>query len=240
MPSRSRQLRAVRALDKFHPLRERLSHMGQKVGEWAGIPLPIEDQRLIVAPQMPFAGLFDKPEPDHGPDAWRVRNTFYSCRWRADVSIIEREGKIRGHWEPAFHHIGHDLQTMGASVAWGLEQEQRALQLLGTMIRHHAMKAYILTGMFLERSPRSGVTYVFRRLKPTVALAPFRGVPGPESARILCSLCMHPIAYYAGSWAGAMCPTDDVIAHLSLMRADEHMFWKRCSQHPPYRPEAGL
>ena len=58
--------------------------------------------------------------------------------------------------------------------------------------------------------------------------------------KILACLCMHPIAYYAGSWAGAMCPTDDVIAHLSLMRADEHMFWKRSNQHPPYRPEAGL
>jgi hypothetical protein len=51
---------------------------------------------------------------------------------------------------------------------------------------------------------------------------------------------MHPIAYYHGSWAGAMCPTDDVIAHLSLMRGDEAMFWKRSTQHPAYRPEAGL
>lgn len=40
--------------------------------------------------------------------------------------------------------------------------------------------------------------------------------------------------------AGAMCPTDDVIAHLSLMRGDEKMFWRRCNQHPAYRPEAGL
>lgn len=187
---------------------------------------------------MPFAALFDKPEPDPGPDAWRVRNRFYSRRWRADISIIERDGKITGHWEPAFHHIGHDLSTMGASVAWGLEQEQRALALLGTMIRHHAMKHYVLTGMFLERSPRSGVTYIFRRLKPTVAIAPTRDELEP--CRILASLCMHPIAYYAGSWAGAMCPTDDVIAHLTLMRGDEHRFWKVCSQHPPYRPEAGL
>jgi hypothetical protein len=37
-----------------------------------------------------------------------------------------------------------------------------------------------------------------------------------------------------------MCPTDDVIAHLALMRGDEAMFWRRCNQHPPYRPEAGL
>jgi hypothetical protein len=37
-----------------------------------------------------------------------------------------------------------------------------------------------------------------------------------------------------------MCPTDDVIAHLQLMRGDERMFWKRSNQHPSWRPEAGL
>lgn len=113
------------------------------------------------------------------------------------------------------------------------------MQLLGTMIRHRQMKQYVLTGMFPERSLRSGVTYIFRRLKPTIAIAPARG-NDEESMRILACLCMHPIAYYARSWAGGMCPTDDVIAHLALMRADEHLFWKRSNQHPPYLPEAGL
>lgn len=239
-PSQSRQLRAVRAQDSFHPLRERLGQLGRKVGEWAGLPVPIEGERLIVAPQMPFAGLFDRPEPANPEvEGWRIRNSWWCRKWRATVLIVEGpNGEIRGMFEPAFHHIGHDLTTMGASVAWGLEQEQRALQLLGTMIRHHAMKHYVLTGMFLEQSPRSGLVYVFRRLKPTVALK-MSGDP-QDSPRILASLCMHPIAYYAGSWAGAMCPTDDVIAHLTMMRGDEHLFWKRCSQHPPYRPEVGL
>jgi hypothetical protein len=47
-------------------------------------------------------------------------------------------------------------------------------------------------------------------------------------------------AYYAGSWGGAMCPTDDVIAHLTLMRGDEPMFWRRSNQHHPKRHESGL
>lgn len=51
---------------------------------------------------------------------------------------------------------------------------------------------------------------------------------------------MHPIAYYADSWAGAMCPTDDVIAHLMMMRGDEAMLWKRCNHHPAWHPGAGL
>lgn len=37
-----------------------------------------------------------------------------------------------------------------------------------------------------------------------------------------------------------MTPTDDVIAHLTLMRGDEPMFWRRANQHGPDRPEAGL
>lgn len=209
-------------------------------GEWAGIPVPIEGEQLIVAPQMPFAALFDKPEkPDPASDGWSIRNSFWSSRWRAIIHMVERpDGKVEARWEPSFHHITQDLATMGASVAWGLEQEHRAMQLLGTMIRHHAMKHYALTGMFLETSRRSGLCYVFRRLKPTVVLK-MSGDP-EGSPRILAALCMHPIAYYAGSWAGAMCPTDDVIAHLTLMRADEHLFWKRSNQHEPNRPEAGL
>ena len=81
------------------------------------------------------------------------------------------------------------------------------------------------------------VLSAFRRLKPTVAIS-LKGTD--KSPRILCALCLHPIAYYEDSWAGAMCPTDDVIAHLALMRGDEAMYWRRANQHPPWRPEAGL
>jgi hypothetical protein len=202
--------------------------------------MPLEGHRLVIEPSYPSAEKLSRigaaDEPD---DGWALVNRWYSLKWRCEVVIMrDREGKIVHGRLPAFHHISHDLQTLGASDAWGLEQEQRALRLIGGMIRHRQMKQYILTGMFLETSKRSGVTYMFRRLKPTVAVVPDR--KGGDGMRILACLCMHPIAYYAGSWAGAMCPTDDVIAHLALMRADEHMFWKRSNQHPPYRPEAGL
>ena len=58
--------------------------------------------------------------------------------------------------------------------------------------------------------------------------------------RILACLCMHTIGYYRDTWAGALCPTDDVIAHLILCRGDERLYWSRCNQHAPGRPEAGL
>jgi hypothetical protein len=201
--------------------------------------MPLDGERLIVEPTYPYAEAFtkisEKPVED---DGWRLRNQWYSFRHRCDIMLMERDGKIAWGRLPAFHHLKFDLSTLGCSEAWGIEQEGRAVRLLAEMLRHRQFKQYMLTGMFLETSPRSNVTYLFRRLKPTVAVAPTGARDG--GMKILAALCMHPIAYYAGSWAGAMCPTDDVIAHLSLMRGDEHMFWKRCNQHPPYRPEAGL
>lgn len=245
--SQSPGRRAANELDGFAYTRDRLFELAQMQGDWAGIPMPIDGERLVIEPSYPWAealgcqiGVPDghDPEADAAYAGWSIVNKFYSDRRRADILVLRKpNGRITWGAEPAFHHIAMDLHTLGCSDAWGLDQEQRALRLLGDLISHRQMKHYVLTGMFLEKSKRSGVTYVFRRLKPTVACA---GTDPKKSMRILCCLCMHPIAYYAGSWAGAMCPTDDVIAHLQLMRADEHMFWKRSNQHPPYRPEAGL
>jgi hypothetical protein len=222
----------------MHDLRSKLFKVSGMRAEWAGIPMPLEGEQLIVEPSYPFAPAFARKADPADDDGWRLRNSWYSRRDQCEILIMEKEGKISWGRLAAMNHIRHDLRTLGCSAAWGIEQEGRAVQLLGTMLRHHAFKQYLLTGMFIETSKRSGVTYIFRKLRPTIALAPQRGRKG--SMRMLCALCMHPIAYYADSWAGAMCPTDDVIAHLALMRGDEAMFWRRCNQHPPYRPEAGL
>ncbi len=140
-------------------------------------------------------------------------------------------------WEVETKADPFALETLRSSVAWSIEGESRALQTLGTLIRHHQFKQYLLTGSFLETSRRSGVTYLFRKLRPTVAIrADYR----TDRTRILCALCLHPIAYYSGSWAGVMTPTDDVLAHLMLCRGDEKMFWRRANQHASWRAAAGL
>jgi hypothetical protein len=92
-----------------------------------------------------------------------------------------------------------------------------------------------LAGAFLETSPRSKVIYLFRRCRPTIALVNARD----EKIRILAVLCLHPIGYYANSFAGVMVPTDDVIAHLMLMRADERRFWSKANHHHLWEREAG-
>lgn len=243
--------------DDHAKFRNSLDRLAGKIGEWAGIPMPIRDQKLVieptyaqiealrlVAPEL-IAERAPSLEPEQEEDI-KVRNMFWSMWHNAWVYVFEQDGKVKHVVaRRARHHFDLDIQTLGSSIAWGIEQESRAVTLLGTLLRHHNFKQYLMTGMFLETSKRSGVTYMFRRLKPTVALT-LRGggqnsrAKDGEHMRILCTLCMHPIGYYAGSWAGAMTPTDDIVAHLMLMRGDEHMFWKRANQHPPYRPEAGL
>lgn len=227
--------------DGLAGLRAALRKIGDDRGHWAGIPMPLDGQRLVIEPRYPNAKALMKigaAEPKAGvePGDARVRNVFYSWRWKCDIVVGEEDGRIVWGKVPAVHHLDQDLSTLHASSAWGVEQEMTAMQTLETLVKPRVFRLYLLTGMFLERSKRSDVIYLFRRLKPTVAIR----ADANDQLRVLCCLCMHPIAYYAGSWAGAMCPTDDVISHLMLMRADETMLWRRANQHPAYRPEAGL
>lgn len=229
-------------MDPFNALRSKLQIVAEERDEWAGFPMPLEGERLIVEPSYPYAEAMnrigaEKPDEEPKDRGWRVRNVFWSTRHRCDVVIFqEADGKVTRAYMPR-RSLDLEMRTMSCSEAWGVEQEQRALQLLGTMLSHLMFKRYLLTGMFMETSKRSGVTYIFRRLRPTVAL-----MSNPEKGivKILCALCQHPIGLYADSFAGAMCGSDDVVAHLAMMRGDERMYWARSSQHPPYRPEAGL
>lgn len=212
--------------------------------------MPIPGERLILEPRHPAAHVYNEDAEKHiaeyeGDDEFELVNMWYSTRESCDLVIFRKNGRTTWGKIPGIHHIKQDLATMGCSVAWSIESEHNALKTLAGLVPHHAFKYYLLTGMFIETSQRSGVSYIFRRLRPTVAIRNskhfrFKEKSGEEQMKILCCLCLHPIGYYAETWAGAMCPTDDVIAHLLLMRGDEHMFWKRANQIQPHRPEAGL
>jgi hypothetical protein len=245
MAADSIEMENLRKFDKFAPLRSGLQKVAERTGEWAGIPMPLTDRPLVIEPTYPNAdelmaitGEVEEEGPEE-PGDLIMHNRFFSHKLRCDVVIWEKNGKLRWGIDPAIHGLKFQIATMDASAAWGVEQEAEALRLLGTLIPHLQFKRYLMTGIFVEKSLRSGLLYFFRKLRPTVviSLQPIQGVHEP---RIIAALCMHPIAYYAGSWAGAMCPTDDVIAHLMLMRGDEAMLWKRCNQHQAIRPEAGL
>lgn len=235
-------IEALERFDGFAFLRNQLRKLARDRDEWAGIPMPLSGERLVIEPRYPNAkelmsiGQPDAPESEEDA-GWREINRWHQAtKGREIVVYAHEDGRRTWGVIPAMHSLPMALSTMGCAEAWGIEQESNAVKLLGGLVSHRQFKQYMLTGMFLERSARSRVHYLFRRLRPTVAIVD----NGKEGTRILCALCMHPIAYYRGTWAGAMTPTDDVVAHLTMMRGDEAMFWKRSTQHPAWRKEAGL
>lgn len=247
-------LSTLETLDGLAALRNGLRAIAEEKDEWAGIPMPLEDLPLVIEPTYPFAeGLskiggsraaedaakaIDEDHPGTGRMG-RIVNRFWSTKWRCWIDVCQTEDGREAFKVPVVgtgNAATKLLNTLGASDAWGVEQEARAVNLLGSLVTHRQFKHYMLTGTFLETSKRSGVIYFFRRLRPTVAIS----AGGGRLLRVLCTLCMHPIAYYADSWAGAMTATDDVVAHLMMMRADEPMLWRRSNQHAPQHPESGL
>lgn len=222
----------LESCDDWATLRNALRGIATDKNEWAGIPIPVDGERLVIEPSYQFAALSEMGETEEVDDV-KVRNVWFSQRLGCRMAICEQPaGKF---WASPLAGSANSatalLRTLGVSDAWGIEQEAKAIQLLGTLVSHRKFKQYMLTGSFLESSKASGVTYLFRRLRPTLAI---------RGSRILAGLCMHPVGYYEESWAGCMCPTDDLVSHLMLMRGDEHMFWRRCNQHPAHDPACGI
>lgn len=227
----------VRVHDR-HPLREFYrERYGPRVQVIVGGPadsVDVEDIGKVVADRM---------------ENERIRNHWFCRKLNADVYVVERRdtGKIfavKAFRSPdsSMDRLAYWMRTIGASDAWALDAEYKAREKLRGMLTERQWRHYDLTGSFLEASPRSDLTYVFRRLRPTIALTerwPYWRV-GMDSMKCLAVLCLHPIGYYDQSWGGCMVPTDDVIAHLLLMRCDEVGFWKQANQHEPWTPEAGL
>lgn len=239
-------------------MRQAMEAWGDHVGEWQGIPVPLPDFRLRLCPGHPLAGKIAAAEEiirdrDLRPDAPRddsgdvVVNRWFSHSRNAWIWLVRnaRTGRHEAFVEPvapdqSMSRLTFALNTIGAAAAWTVRAEATAMEKLAGLLTDHQMCQYFLTGSFLETSKRSRVSYMFRRLRPTVAMTPRGQDASRDVMRCLAVLCLHPIGYYEGTWAGAMTPTDDVIAHLLLMRGDEPGFWRQANQHAPWTPEAGL
>lgn len=232
-------------------IRERIGQLALSRGEWAGMPRPMEGMRMVIHKSYPYAAQLSRTfmpaknlrtcSDSDIDDTTQLRNSWSSYR---DGRMLHIRRDSNGYW---FTHGERQnsatilIETLGASRAWDPEAEQRAIDKLRSLVRTYTFERYFMTGSFLESSPRSKLTYIFRRLRPTVVLSS-NGKQGrtQDGMRILCCLCLHPVGYYDGTWAGALVPTDDVIAHLLLMRSDEALYWRQANQIPPFAPEAGL
>lgn len=235
----------------WESVRAGMARAGREMGEWAGLPMPVEGMQMVIHPSYPFAanlGQVFMPKPSkrvcHDSDVNEnvaLRNSWRSYKDGWGINIWQEGNKFFYTRSRRLNTAPMLVQTIGAARAWDYEAEVRAMETLRRHVTDWAFRCYVMTGSFLESSKRSGLTYLFRRLRPTVALTPRPGRYDRDiGMRILCTLCAHPVGYYADTWAGALVPTDDVISHLLLMRADEHYFWRNCNQHQAWAPESGL
>lgn len=236
-------------MPSWEAVRWGINQLALERGEFSGYPMPLDDLTLRVSPQVYYRHGERLDGARTGPREPRVCsnadvdetvqpvivNEWWSPQHQGYVVVYHEGGKAK-------HAIRHTtgrgtllLGTLGAVAAWDIDAEYRAMSKLRELITDQAWKCYFTTGTFLESSKRSGVTYLFRRLRPTLAIG-MRGA----APTILAGLCLHPLAYYEGSWAGAMVPSDDVVSHLMLMRADEHRYWRMANQHPAWTVSSGL
>lgn len=117
------------------------------------------------------------------------------------------------------------------------QAERRAQEKLRECIAPSQWDDYFVNSAFAEQSLRSQLTYLFRRGFPTLV---FRQGPPPRGLSFLVGLCLHIHGHAQYSWRGELCPTDDVIAHLLLMRTDERRFWAKANHHTLDSPGLGI
>lgn len=219
----------------YEQLARALQVIAVEKSEWAGLPIPLPEHKLVLEPRFPYQFQICEINEGEQPSDWECVNSWFSKRLRGNVLVGQCNGRARAFLEP-WQATDMIIGTMDASRVWPLEAEIKAMSKLAELIPDHLFRAYIMTGTFIETSKRSGVTYLFRKLRPTVAIK----AQSDGTLKLLCALCMHPIGFYTQTWAGAMVPTDDVIAHLLMMRGDEPKFWANANQHSVWKPQAGL
>ncbi len=180
---------------------------------------------------------------------WKLVNKWVSAtKWRGP---LKREVSIWRHKETGAYK--HEIEPFGETSSRGqmlmnscfirarcnmVETEHIARERLFQGLSEEQKQQCILTDSFVETG-RSGTKYILRRNRPTLAFSVKKTEEGNEG-ELLAALCMHPLAYYTGSWIGVMPPSDEMLAHLLHIRADEHRYWKICNQHSPSHYLSGL
>jgi hypothetical protein len=214
----------------------------------SGVPIPIvgteHNPDLVMAEGVPLAEIF------HMAQEHRRQET--QPRTEMEFFLRERRIRVRNSWHVLGDGSVSIIEAGGGLVAWrdwdagmrlrkmvrGMMVRQdahqtaaaefKALDSLKQRVNEHQFNCYVLSGMFIEKSKRSGVYYYFRKGLPTLAIS--HNGAYANTGKVLCALCLHPMGYYQGTHVGLMTPTDEVIAHLLMMRADEHKYWAKSGQ----------
>jgi hypothetical protein len=108
--------------------------------------------------------------------------------------------------------------------------EKKARKELVAKLSREQKRQLTLTGSFVEIG-RSGVHYLIRFNRPTIAYRQKKARNGMKSTTFLASMCMHPLGYYYRTYVGCLAPSDEMLSHLLLIRTDEVSFWRDANQH---------
>jgi hypothetical protein len=235
---------------------EAINQIAEEHGFLSGVPIPIVRQEgmqeLVMAPGVPLAEIFHmnqelqaaerrtEMEQELGSARIRVRNSWEVLGDKT-ICVIETD---KGPMAVERWHAGRRIRKLvrGAEVRHlarlTAKAELKAIESLRSRINESQFNSYVVSGIFPEHSERSDLHYYFRKGLPVIAVS--HHGPYKDTGRILCALCLHPMGYYQGTHAGLMTPTDEVIAQLLMLRADEHKFWAKSGQWSAEDTRAGI
>lgn len=173
------------------------------------------------------------------------KGSFSSARDMHEIIITQCPKTLNKYHSFGSNMIGGRLELLLESMFKNrestlVEAEKKAQERLLELLDEKQRISFMVNDCFYEHSTKSGASYVFRRNRPTLALRLSDPVDGRQEVKFLASLCCHPMGYYTNTFAGVMTPSDELIANLLLLRADEHGFWKRSNQHPIHDPRSGV
>lgn len=160
--------------------------------------------------------------------SWRTRTSWRGSRgnvhiyahWKTKHVVKVFKPDWMGERTQAAIETTELLRQYGQSKA-----EEVARAGLLEVLSEEQRRELLLSDAFVEVG-KSGVSYLVRRNRPTLAYR----VRQKDVYQVLCALCLHPLLYYESTWAGGMPPSDEMLAHLMLIRADEHLFWQKANQ----------
>jgi hypothetical protein len=235
----------------YDELYEEIQKIAESHGYPGGIPVPMTSHagegyhRLVLANRSPLKGITEyneahtQAEAEARFDGLSVRNSWERLGDETMLVLDTPKGPRAAILTHAASRLEKIMDALGCAHESRIsaEAEWKAMASLQERVKPNQFRTYIVCGMFAEHSPRSKLTYIFRKSRPTVALT-FKTQDG--KARAIAALCFHPAGYWQGTHIGVMPPTDEVISALLTMRADERRFWAKSGQWQAWDPRAGL
>jgi hypothetical protein len=128
------------------------------------------------------------------------------------------------------------LDTGGIRSRYSLAEAERvARKRLEEALSPQQQDCYLVNDAFAEHG-KSGIMYILRKSRPTIAMR----INPDGSGTPICALCLHPLGYYKGTWAGVMPPSDEVLSHLLMIRGNEYLLWKKANHISFDQPNSGI